>query len=150
MKALTLIQHSDPHQVAATLKTFGNNQVIVMQIEKEVTGIWTDYHPDFEHIRVGFPSDSTDPYFDYLNPRKNNQTGLSIALSRTAFNRTVNRLYLCESQLLPAAKHALKSLDVEIGWGDQFKVNNIFLTRGFIDKQLKKFPLQQKVETNQP
>lgn len=149
MKAIVLLQQVDPQSAAQTVKSFGVEEVIVVQLDGEVKGVLTDYHPDFEHLRVGYPADSTDPYFQYLNPAKKTETGLSIVLSRTAYNRKVHQLYLCESELLNSAKHAVKVLDVEIGWGDKLKPNNMLLTKGFIEKQMNKFPLLQQVEKSE-
>jgi len=149
VKAIVLLHQTDPHSAANTVKAFGVEEVIVVQIDSEAKGILTDYHPDFEQIRVGYPPDSTDPYFQYLSPAKKTETGLSIVLSRTAYNRKVHHLFVCEQELLNAAKHAVKILDVQIGWGDKLKPNNILLTKGFIEKQVKRFPLLQEVEKSE-
>lgn len=114
--------------------------IIVLQMVADLPGVWTDYEPQFEWIRVGYPSTSVDPYFQYLSPRLKSKTAFHHVLERSVYTRKSHWVYCAESELIPALAIGLRPLDVRIGWGTRF-ARPYWLTQKMLVLALRESPL---------
>lgn len=123
-----------------TIRQWRSEPIVVLQIAPNVSGVWTDYEPDFEWIRVGFPAHSTDAYFQYLSPSKECKTAFHHVLERTIYTRKSHWLYCAEPEMAEALRVGLKPLDVRIGWGSRF-ARPYWLTEQLLRKAVQESPL---------
>ncbi|MGF1573837.1 MAG: hypothetical protein ACFCU1_12300 [Sumerlaeia bacterium] len=131
----------EPQRLVRAIRQFTVQPIVVLQVVPNIPGVWTDYEADYELIRVGFPSISTDAYFQYFSPSKNSKTAFHHVLERTLYCRKSHVLYCAEPAFAKALRVGLRPLDVRIGWGNKFS-RPYWLSETVLEKALNESPLQ--------
>lgn len=109
---LLLLEHArEWNEERNALRTIADF-MLVMRIEEELGGAWSEYPPEGEIIRVGFPKNSRHDFFRVLKPKRGAETCLSVALGRTVFGRQITDIIVREQQLTTIVAHALERHDV--------------------------------------
>lgn len=86
--------------------------LLCTRLEGDLGGVWTDYTPRGEILRIGHPTNAQTGYFRIFEPREGQHTAASIVLERTIFAQGITDVVCTDRDALRVAAHALARSDV--------------------------------------
>lgn len=116
MRVLILEYKSRPEELHAALSKRAE-LVLLVRLEPDLGGVWSEFPPEGEIIRIGFPANSKYDFFRVLDPRPGKDTCAKVALERTVFGRRIGDVICLEPDLRRVVAHALAGHDVRAWFG---------------------------------
>jgi len=114
---LLLVESGAEHEELRSLVRRLDDRALVVRIEPGLGGVWTDYTPEGEVIRFGFPANSRHAYFDILKPSGYRQTAFAIAFERIVFGRRITDVVCASADVVAPVANALATADAIVWCG---------------------------------